>query len=125
MDTITTQEAQKNGTAKRQEREAAPQPRIVTPAVDVYENADEVLVLADLPGAKADDVSLHIEKEALTLQAQRKVATFERPILFKRTFVIPNDLDTDRIEAKLDSGVLTVKLPRRASAKPRQIPVKT
>jgi len=130
MQNITTQEAPKNGVAKPQngtiQREtAATDQRVQSPAVDIYESADDVLVLADLPGVLGDDVSLHIEKDSLTLQATRKAATFDRPIVYKRTFYVPNDLDTELIEAKLDHGVLTVRLPRRASAKPRQITVKS
>jgi len=130
MQNITIQEAPKNGVAKPQNGAAqrdttGAEPRLQSPAVDIYESADDVLVLADLPGVLGDDVSLHVEKDALTLQATRKTATFDRPVVYKRTFYVPNDLDTDLIEAKLDHGVLTVRLPRRASAKPRQITVKS
>lgn len=119
MDFTMQKEVQKNGAARKEE---ARELRAAVPAVDVHSNADGVLVLADLPGVKAEDLSLYLDKDALTLKAERKAGP--RPVLYKRTFHVPGDLDGDAIEAKLEGGVLSLKIPRRASAKPRQIPVK-
>lgn len=124
MQSINVQETQKNGATKTPAR-AQQETRVVTPAVDVLDNGNEVLVLADLPGVRAEDMNLHLDKETLTLVAQRKAFAFDRPLTYKRTFSVPNDLDPEGIEAKLDAGVLTLRFPRRASAKPRTIPVKT
>lgn len=122
METIETQDTQKNGAARR---EARPEARVLTPAVDVYEAADRVVVVADVPGVRTDDVKLRIEKDTLLLDATRNLPFSERAVVYRRTFFVPSDLDAERIEAKLADGTLTVIIPRRASAKPRQIAVQS
>ncbi len=122
MESIETQDTQKNGAAKR---DARPEARVLTPAVDVYEAADRVVVITDLPGVRSEDVGLRIEKDTLLLDASRKLPLSERAVVYRRAFFVPNDLDPERIEAKLADGVLTVTIPRRASSKPRQIAVQS
>lgn len=102
----------------------------VAPLVDIFENADELLVVADLPGVTQDKLSIRVEKGELTLEAQRSdaaeigVPTEGLPD-YRRSFVVPQGIDTDRIGADLQAGVLRVHLPKSASLKPRQIPIKT
>lgn len=118
---VTTQTAPKNG-ATKQERPARAT-AAVTPSVDVYESASEVLVLVDLPGVKPSDLSLDLEKDALTLTATREVEG-QAPVAYRRVFTVPVDYDAEGIEAKLEAGVLALKIPRKSSARPRQIAVK-
>ncbi|NUP09839.1 MAG: Hsp20/alpha crystallin family protein [Polyangiaceae bacterium] len=116
---------QGNGAAaKTSERETTRQARTVTPPIDVLENANEWLVFADLPGVSADSLNLSLEKDTLTLTAERKSDIVDRSVVYKRAFFIPNEIDPDKIEAKLEDGVLTLRLPRRDSMKPRTIAVK-
>ena len=103
----------------------------VAPAVDIYENAHEVLLVADLPGVGKDDVSIHYEKDRLTLRATRKdttagsaLATEYRAFDFRRDFLVPRGIDAEKIEAKVEAGVLRVHLPKAAALRPRQITVK-
>jgi HSP20 family protein len=100
------------------------------PACDVYENRNEVLVLADLPGVAAEDLRIHLEKGELTLQARRPVpldgrwvGAEYRDIEFRRRFTVPGGIDADRISAELTNGVLYLHLPKSEALRPRQIVV--
>lgn len=102
------------------------------PACDVYENQDEVLVLADLPGVTPEDLRIHLDKGELTLEARRVVVqsgrslgTEYRDLEFRRRFVVPGGIDADRITAELSNGVLHLHLPKSAALKPRKIDVRT
>lgn len=121
---MQTQEIKSDAQAKPAPTETAAKPapvREVTPPIDVLESADGLTVLVDLPGVPPSALSLDVEKDQLTLQG-RRVGT---PLVYVRTFVMPRDVDADRIEAKLEAGLLTLTLPRAQSAKPRQIPIKS
>ena len=106
--------------------------RLVAPPVDIYENAEGYLVVADLPGVRAEDVDVRFEEGELHLGARRELG--ERPGLvasefsdadFRRVFRIPEDVDASRIEAELRAGVLRLRLPKARSLQPRRIAVKT
>lgn len=101
------------------------------PAVDIYENADELLVLADLPGVEKDQLAINYDKGQLTIEGRRAplsdgrvLASEQRPLDFRRAFLVPQGIDTDKITADLNQGVLRVHLPKSSSLKPRQIQVK-
>lgn len=93
---------------------------VIAPAVDIYENEHEYLVLADLPGVANDAVQIRFEKGELNLHAARPEAQAD----FRRLFSIPETVDSERIDAKLQAGVLHLVLPKASKAKPRQISVK-
>jgi HSP20 family molecular chaperone IbpA len=104
----------------------------VAPLVDIYENNDELLVVADLPGVAKDDLKVHVEKNQLTLEGRRtdgvdgeELAVEYRPYDFRRVFSVSQGIDADRINAELTQGVLHLHLPKVPAAKPRQIPIKT
>src|SRR5687768_141975 len=104
------------------------------PAVDVYEtDQHEVVLKAELPDLKREDISLTFENGVLTLKGERK---FEQEVkkenfqrierrhgAFSRSFTLPNTVDASRISASYKDGVLTVRLPQRAEARPKQIAV--
>ncbi len=105
------------------------------PAVDIYEDATgEVVMKAELPAVRRDDIRLSIEGLTLTLEAERHVDTdvqrdryhrIERGYgSFRRSFALPGSVDASRISAAYEDGLLTVRLPRREESKPRQIEVK-
>jgi len=99
----------------------------LAPAVDIYENAEEVLVIADLPGVAQNSLSIRLEKGELTLEGRRsEAADMVTPANvpdYRRSFLVPQGIDAERIAAKLQGGVLRVHLPKVASLKPRQIPI--
>lgn len=110
---------------KIQQRPAAP------PAVDIYENADELLIVADMPGVREGDVAISFEKGLLTIEGQRndaaegaKLAVELRSLDYRRAFTVPQGIDADKIAAEIRRGVLTVHLPKAAALRPRQIPVR-
>jgi HSP20 family protein len=104
-----------------------------TPAIDVAEDADKITLTADLPGLKQSDLEVQIEKDVLTLRGQRTLERdangdhyrrFERLSgSFVRSFTLPPTVDVENVSAQLKDGVLTLILPKRAEAKPRQIKV--
>ena len=105
------------------------------PLVDIFEDKDAIFVKAELPGVKAEDVHIHSENNVLTLSGTRKLEKednrdgyhrIERTYgSFSRSFSLPATVDASAIEATLEEGVLTLKLPKRADAQPRKIDVKS
>lgn len=103
----------------------------VVPPVDVYENADELLLVADLPGATPDGIDIQLENGQLTIQAKRSdlstttpLVTEYRPRDYFRSFSVPRGIDASKIAAQLTAGVLRLHLPKSESIKPRRIEVK-
>ena len=108
--------------------------RAWVPAVDIYEtDAHEVVLKAELPDMKREDINLTFENGVLTLKGERK---FEQEAkkenyqrverhhgTFTRSFTLPNTVDATRISAAYKDGVLTIRLPQREEAKPKQIAV--
>jgi HSP20 family protein len=106
------------------------------PPVDIYETDNhEVVLKAELPEMKREDISITFENQVLTLRGERKVnesirrdryQRFERSYgTFSRSFTIPSTIDAARITAAYKDGVLTIRLPQREEAKPKQIEVAT
>jgi HSP20 family molecular chaperone IbpA len=103
----------------------------VSPYVDVFENEHEILVVADLPGVDKNDLSIRLEEGELTIEARRALraqgtalATEYRPADFRRSFVLPQGIDRDKVDAHLAAGVLRLKLPKQAALRPRRIEVR-
>ncbi len=111
------------------------QPRIVfTPLVDIYETDEGLTLLADLPGVSADSLELQVQDNKLTLFGRVKPPVPDDAKIihqeyavgeFLRSFILSEDVDHERITAKLSQGVLEVFLPRAAQATPRRIRVDT
>ncbi|MBN1652881.1 MAG: Hsp20/alpha crystallin family protein [Deltaproteobacteria bacterium] len=99
----------------------------VAPAVDVFENRDEILVLADLPGVTKEHLTIRMEDSELLIQGTQADApdpSTWRAVDFYRTFRVPNTVNPEKISAELKNGVLSLKLKKREEAKPKQIEVK-
>jgi HSP20 family protein len=105
-----------------------------SPAVDIYENAHQEIVLkAELPGIAREDIDLRVENNTLTLRGERKRDTevkqeqyhrVERAYgAFSRSFSLPSRIDTEKVRAEFKDGVLAITLPVKAEARPRQIEV--
>jgi HSP20 family protein len=104
------------------------------PAVDIYEtNEHEYVIKAELPEMKRDDITVTFEQNTLTLSGERKASVdddtgaYHRSERahgrFTRSFTLPATVDGSRISASYKDGVLTVRIPQREEAKPKQITV--
>ena len=104
------------------------------PPVDIYQNADQELVLtAELPDMSPDDIEITINNDTLTIRGEKRFSSevkedqfhrIERRYgTFSRSFSLPSSVDATKIAAEHKNGVLTVRLPAREEAKPRQIKV--
>ncbi len=103
------------------------------PAVDVFEDKDNLLVKAELPGLKKEDIQISLDNGNLTLSGERKqeekhqdadVYRSERWVgRFHRSVSLPCRVDAEKIKATYNDGVLTVTLPKAEDAKPKQIPI--
>lgn len=103
------------------------------PAVDIYETeTHEVVIKAELPDVKKEDIGVSVENNVLTLTGERKPEQSKREQFqrverrfgsFSRSFTLPTSVDAGQIAASYKDGVLTIRLPRREEAKPRQITV--
>ncbi len=123
MQTTTTQTNGTPTTTRAAQKAPAEAGYVVTPPVDVYEGSDELLVLVDLPGVKAEGLTVDVEREVITLRATREPRGRERTVTFKRTFSVPREVALEKVSAKLENGVLALALPKRAEDKPRQIKI--
>ena len=103
------------------------------PAVDIYETEHELVVKADLPDVKPEDLDIRVENNILTIRGERK---FEKKVnednylrversygSFSRSFSLANTVNTEAIKADYKDGVLTLTIPKREEAKPKQIKV--
>src|SRR5579863_3361657 len=104
-----------------------------SPAVDIFETEDALTLRADLPDVKLEDIDVRVENQTLSLTGHRK---FERDEKVKgyhriersygefvRSFAIPSTVDTEKVAADYKNGVLTITLPKKEAAKPRQVKV--
>ena len=119
------------GAAQEKPVERAERRPVVAPPVDIFENAEKLLLIADFPGVAKDDVAIHFEKGTLTLEGRRKGANPGRVLAaetqafdYKRSFGLPQGIDADKISAELQNGVLYVHLPKLEALRPGRIEVK-
>ena len=103
----------------------------VAPRVDVFENKDELLLIADLPGVSEGNLKIHLDEEELTIEGRPDEERTEsalqrefRPFDYRRSFVVPTGIDRNLIKAELTNGVLWLHLPKSDALKPRRIEVK-
>lgn len=114
------------------EREADDAGRTVTARVDVFEKEDEYMVLADMPGVNPADVDIRFENGELSLHGRRSAshtgkerAAWEYEVTgYHRSFRIGDHIASDRIDADLKHGVLTLRLPKTEAVKPKRITVR-
>ncbi len=107
---------------------------ITTPAVDVYEEKDEIVVKAELPGMEKNDIEVNISDSELTLKGEKKKEEkveeddyyrCERSYgAFLRSVELPKDVQADKIKASFKNGILEVRLPKTEEAKTKEIKVK-
>ena len=103
------------------------------PAVDVYEDEHQVTLKIEVPGIDEKDIDVRIENNTLTVHGERKIEKEEKEEnyrrverqygSFTRTFTLPLTVDSEKVSATYDKGVLKIALPKKAEAKPKQIKV--
>ena len=105
-----------------------------SPVVDIYDKGSDVVIHAEVPGIKKEDIDVHVENNVLTIRGTKErneevkedgYVRSERAYgSFSRSFSLPNTVDVKKIHAEYKEGVLTLQLPKAEEAKPRQIEVK-
>ena len=103
------------------------------PAVDVYEDEHQVTLKIEVPGIDEKDIDVRLENHTLTVHGERKIEKAEKEEnyrrverqygSFTRTFTLPTTVDSEKVSANYDKGVLKIALPKKAEAKPKQIKV--
>jgi HSP20 family protein len=104
-----------------------------TPAVDIAETDNELVLKADVPGVKLEDINIEVENGTLSLSGNRSYSTEENKGgyhrqerfygSFHRAFVLPETVDLEKVAAGYENGVLTITMPKKEIAKPRTIKV--
>ena len=104
-----------------------------SPSVDIFETENELVLKADLPDVKLEDIEVRVENQTLTVRGERKFQKeeaakgyhrMERSYgTFERSFTVPTSVDAEKVAADYKNGVLTVKLPKKEAAKPRQVKI--
>src|SRR6201982_1050949 len=115
------------------EREEALTTSTFAPAVDVYEDEHNVTLKIEVPGIDEKDIDVQIENNTLTVHGERKIEKEEKEEnyrrverqygSFTRTFTLPSTVDSEKIQADYDKGILKIVLPKKAEAKPKSIKV--
>ena len=105
----------------------------LVPPVDIVEDAEGIVVVADLPGVAKEDVAIAVDGDTLTIEGVVRLGESQamQPVYaeigvaqFRRSFVLSRDLDTGRIEAEMKHGVLRVRVAKQEQAKPRRVEVR-
>jgi len=103
----------------------------IAPPVDIFENEDSLIVVADLPGVDKDGVGIRIDDDILTIQGSAKYAQQANVLHqeftlqnYYRQFQLSDEVDQSKISAESKNGVLTITLPKAEKSKPKQIKVK-
>jgi len=102
----------------------------IAPVVDIYENDDEILLHADMPGVTKEDVAVNVDNGKLLISGVRNLSTngaanWEEfgDVEYQRTFSVPQTIDVAKVNAELKDGVLRLHLPKSEAAKPRVIEI--
>lgn len=120
-------------TLVRENREAtrAQREQYVTPAASVLESGDSYLLRVEMPGVNREGLELGVEKNELTIVGRKTIPAVEGTVLhresrtenFRRVFELDPSIDTSKVSAKIEQGILTLTLPKAEQVKPRKITV--
>ncbi len=103
------------------------------PPVDIYEDATGIVLMADLPGVSRERLSVQVDKDTLVIEGEAAIempgdmeALYAdlRTTQFRRSFTLSRELQVDQIDAQMQDGVLTLKVPKRAELQPRKVQIK-
>jgi HSP20 family protein len=102
------------------------------PLINVFDDGGDFVVVAELPGVKKEDLDIQVRGDTLRIQGKKTVAYDENASVhrreraagqFDRTLTLTDDIDAEKVSAEYRDGVLTLRLPRAASAKPRTVTI--
>ena len=128
-----TQAVAKRESTEVQAGRAREEELAIAPPVDIFEDAHGITVQAEMPGVSKDRLNVQADRNSLLIEGD---ATIDMPAgmealyadvqatKYRRSFVLSGELETERIEANLKDGVLTVRIPKRAEFRPRKIEVR-
>lgn len=115
-----------------QKMESTREKAVRTPATDIYETEQEIVVLADMPGVNEQNLEVHLDNQVLTLVGRSEIAAPDGrellhgefgPAEFRRTFTLTEDIDREKISARIKAGQVRITLPKAAKSQPRRIAV--
>jgi HSP20 family molecular chaperone IbpA len=118
-------------TKKESMPERSPQVPVIAPVVDIYENDEEILLHADMPGVVKEAVTVNVDNGKLEITGVRKLNVSGalvwqefQDVEYRRVFSVPQTIDVGRVHAELRDGVLKLHLPKSEAAKPRIIEIR-
>jgi HSP20 family protein len=115
------------------QREARPE-IVLRPPTDIFEDADGITVQMDMPGVSKERLALQVNMNQLDVEGDAHIDMPQgmealyadvRSMHYQRTFTLSSELETDKVEASLRDGVLTLRIPKRAELRPRRIEIRT
>lgn len=127
-------EAKKKEQVKERSSENMRSGKVYVPRADIYETQEQLVILADMPGVKQEDVDITLEQNVLTIHGRVDVPLFDQFKLayseygvgdYRRVFALSNEIDRDGIQATVKNGVLKLVLPKSKRAMPRKITVQS
>ena len=96
-----------------------------SPPADVIENPAGIKLVLDVPGANTDGLSVHVEEGELKLTADTGIMRCNKTVRYKRSFQISDQIDVEKVKAKLENGVLELTLPKHEHAKVHKVKIET
>lgn len=107
---------------------------VLLPPVDIFEDAEGIVLQMDMPGVSKDRLNIQADRNTLLVEGSAKIDMLQgmealyadvRATDYRRSFTLTSELDSDKIDANLKDGVLTVRIPKRAELRPRKVEVRT
>jgi HSP20 family protein len=107
---------------------------VLAPPADIFEDADGIGIVLDMPGVTKDRLTVKSDRNELVVEGEASIDMPEgmeaayaevRSARYRRSFVLTNELDADSVQASMKDGVLSIRIPKRAELKPRQIEIQT
>jgi HSP20 family protein len=129
-----TQKSNDGGAGMQSPRRQNATESVLRPPVDIHETAEDITLQADMPGVSKERLDIRVEGTNLLIQGEIGIAPQEqmaplyadvRATTYRRSFVLSNELEADKIQAHLKDGLLTLRIPKRAEVRPRRIEVQS
>jgi HSP20 family molecular chaperone IbpA len=128
-----SEQSNKAATVADRSTDSSSEERAITPRVNIYEDEKGISLFADMPGVSKDRLDIKIDRNSLLIEGRAELATPEkmealyadiRTTLYRRSFTLSRELDSEKADASLKEGVLTLRIPKRVQYQPRKIEVR-